>query len=957
MASSYTQVRQYRDPVQLDISNTLGKAATYKQNLYDANTTAMQQLINQYAGIDLIKDIDQNYLGDRLKTLTNYINQAGAMDWSRRSVFNDVSNYVGQALDSNVMNAISSTQALMKQNAEIEQKKKEGKYGVANEWLAKAGLEDYLKSNKVGDIYRPGQYFDYVDINKKVIENSKLIKDMGGEVYFEQGDSTPYFRTIKKGERLTPQKVKQWTEMLLGEDGIRQMSITGLYEYRGKNEDDVKKDYSEYVNEQIEKNNKLSADIALTATNKTGDDKKNYLKLIEELKDQNTTLEGKLKNNYGRESMISEMYVNRQMNKFASTLAYDNIVDYKIDDSPLKALNYQLDVQKENNAENYRKADLALKEGDQKIKLLEAGLKKNEKTGQLEWDANNPNNPSFKSGINVVTNPDKKGEVIVEPVGNAYEMASSSFSDTVSAITEMLKTEFKNPEYTKIVEQYGLKGNSISQIAGAIVNSPSKFGKLDNLVRQLGNSDKYRYLKINEKIDQTKSNLQLVRESDSALSPAFEDISRREKQIMSTPKAKENYDLYTNYTVNSDGNLIKGDAKKQNDYNGKIIREIGIMNNILANGNMDNSQRVAMKRMRDLKLRELKGFNPKKENEYKEALYLPDNQTFGELVEGVAEGVVDSFKAIFGVRPDVRKKEPVKRDYLSRFGNEVVDFFTRYHDDEDFDSSNKVTKYQKGFGYYSENKEDFYQKINGKLDNVKNIIVNNSPYLSTPQPKSLIMDNGDKSIEPILPLLKNMIPSNAELVKDGITKIDINENGGYNVTIPVKIGKDIQTITAQASVDDLPSNLTNSIMVNTKHLYNAKNKFAQQTVVEVDLPETVSEFKENEIPYTSADRRTYLANYTPSTKKDLYEYVNTMFNDDIVQKHKSEIEKIINENLKISIINEQNQWTIVGNNGRTDVYRKPTYQEDYSPENVYDTKYRQAYEIKIEQLNNILNGR
>ena len=266
-------------------------------------------------------------------------------------------------------------------------------------------------------------------------------------------------------------------------------------------------------------------------------------------------------------------------------------------------------------------------------------------------------------------------------------------------------------------------------------------------------------------------------------------------------------------------------------------------------------------------------------------------------------------------------------------------------------------KYQKGFGYYSENKEDFYQKLNGKLNNVKNSIINNSPYLSTPQPKSLIIDNGNKSMESFLPILKNMIPANAELVKDGVTKLDINKEGGYNLTIPVKIGKEVQNITVQASAEDIPSGLTNLITVSSNPVYNAKNKFAQSTTVDVEIPETITEFKENEIPYPSADRRTYLANYNPPTKKDLYEYVNTMFDNSIVQKNKSEIEKIINENLKISVVNEQGQWTLVGNNGRSDVYRKPTYQEDYSPENLYDSKYEQAYKIKIEQINNILNGR
>ena len=50
MATAY-RIDTYRDPVQLDISNTLGKAATYLQQNYDVNTMQTQQLINQYSTI------------------------------------------------------------------------------------------------------------------------------------------------------------------------------------------------------------------------------------------------------------------------------------------------------------------------------------------------------------------------------------------------------------------------------------------------------------------------------------------------------------------------------------------------------------------------------------------------------------------------------------------------------------------------------------------------------------------------------------------------------------------------------------------------------------------------------------------------------------------------------------------------------------------------------------------
>ena len=122
--STWQSINTYRDSAPLSIANTLGKAATYMQRNYDTNVAQTQQLINQYIGTDLLRDVDKQYLGERLGNLVNYINQSGARDWSRRSVATEVQNYIGQALDENVMAAIGSTQTYLKQQAEITRKDK-----------------------------------------------------------------------------------------------------------------------------------------------------------------------------------------------------------------------------------------------------------------------------------------------------------------------------------------------------------------------------------------------------------------------------------------------------------------------------------------------------------------------------------------------------------------------------------------------------------------------------------------------------------------------------------------------------------------------------------------------------------------------------------------------------------------------------------------------------------------
>ena len=183
MATSFNQIYQYARPENVDIS-TLGKAQMYKQQMYDQNVSATQQLINQYAGSDLMRGVDQEYLGERLNTLVNYINQSGTMDWSRRSVATDVAQYIGQALDQNVMAGIASTQRYRKQMAEIEdiKKNKPDQYSSQNEWLATRDLQRYMTSNQVGDSYKAGSYIPYTDVNKLIKDGLPILKDYGVDV-------------------------------------------------------------------------------------------------------------------------------------------------------------------------------------------------------------------------------------------------------------------------------------------------------------------------------------------------------------------------------------------------------------------------------------------------------------------------------------------------------------------------------------------------------------------------------------------------------------------------------------------------------------------------------------------------------------------------------------------------------------------------------------------------------
>ena len=210
MASAYTNITTYRDPAQIDLSSTF-KAQAYKQQNYDVNTALTQQLINQYAGTDLLRDIDKQYFGERLNTLVKYINESGTRDWSRKSVANEIQNYVSTALDKNVMNAIASTQSFRKQQAEIEdiKKNKPDLYSMQNEWFATQDYERYMKSGVVGDTYRAQSYVPYTDITKEILKNADFYKQFGAEVRYDPIGGNAFFTQLGKTETLSPEEAKK----------------------------------------------------------------------------------------------------------------------------------------------------------------------------------------------------------------------------------------------------------------------------------------------------------------------------------------------------------------------------------------------------------------------------------------------------------------------------------------------------------------------------------------------------------------------------------------------------------------------------------------------------------------------------------------------------------------------------------------------------------------------------
>lgn len=953
MATAYTQIYQYRDPEKLSISDTLGKAATYKQNLYDANTTAMQQLINQYAGIDLIKDIDKQYLGERLSTLTNYINQAGAMDWSRKSIFNDVSHYVGQALDTNVMNAISSTQALMKQNAEIEQKKKDGKYGVANEWLAKAGLEDYLKSNKVGDIYRPGQYFDYVDTDKKIMEALPKLKEFMIDVKWTS-DGNPLLVSMEEHEVLTKEEASKYLDLALGEDGKRQLSINGLYNFRNTNEVTLKETYKSEINKNVEILNKKAKDLEIMAIGKPKEQKEKFLNYSKSLKDQASEYKNHEKNidKLDKNTIASNIYLNEYKNKWADLLSYDKVTDWKIDDRNFRLAERNDKLSHQAWEEKFNE-DKFLAEQDWKKKQYNLDMAKAlSGDNPISVDENgNPipntggNGSSSSQGITKTSNPTKTGEnggnvIMAEDV---YQNYSDSYNDAIEKTKEfvdllkssdrgqeLLRKHYGNISESKDVQKLVwamMRGDKASQLKLQAVSKGFNIPNADG-TESVGQKA---LRAINNSISAYRQRESL----NGDLVKAQEGIANQIPKIL---KADVKGGIYgfSGKIIDGNGKLIDGTYLGSN-YNNltdqqKIATQIGYISNRLFAGKIPDEERSALTVLRKRLIAKLK--DPKAQEYYNE-FDAQDKTSLWDSVTSSFSGIGQSVRAAWnlgmigifghneqrigangekytarvGESEDVRAYEDASKTANANFNNakrifdrgkqHIGDMFNINYTINDWtsddlkDKNGKIISFGKDEKGYNISADEAYSKeVGTNFKSLQNKLNNKDKFRLANSTVNLNMEIKDIN-QQYGSWVKAVLPF--EMEKDGNVKIDVDKDtGNYTISAIPKGEKEYSDpITIKPS--DIPQNLLKQIKTDDDFYWNASNEQSNTFYTRGKIYKS-----ENEINDENGDfeinplqnRHTY---------DSIIDRIEMVIGTENLNKHKSEIQKIITTPVDIDV--------------------------------------------------------
>lgn len=582
MASSYTNIQQYRDPGQVDLSSTFS-AQSYKQNNYDVNTNAIQQLANKYVGTDLLRDIDKQYLGERLATLTNYVQQAGALDWSRKSVADEVGNYIGEALDQNVMAGIASTQRYRKHQMEMEELKKKNPelYAIQNDLASTIDLNRYLNSGQLGDMYQQQEYKPFTDTNKLVLEGLPKLKEFMIDVVYTDdrqpvlvkkteemvpGNEPNLLVKVEKHEVLSEEEAGKYMTLILGTKGMDQLAIDGMYKYRNNTSDEVRAEYKNKLTAEIENYKTASKNFDVQSAGKSDVEKAKLSALSTQASQQANRLGERLSgiDKVDKNTLASLMHANDYTSNWSKLLSFDRVVDWKYDDKNLR-LAERNDSLAQKQWEKDFQEDKFKAETKWKQKNYDLDLAKALGDGNIAIEDGKPVPVIGKggnSGVTETSNPDnltdgeKPRDVLAEDVMENYSIAFNKAKDDTSVYVKELMS--KDSGRKILQEHYGnITDKDADRLVYAMMRGTPEAQKTLNNLRGVMSKSASGALAL----ESIKNSISAHRQKER-MKPLLEDALKGVNDITRTVMKADNIDKefygLSGKIVGKNGNLTDG---------------------------------------------------------------------------------------------------------------------------------------------------------------------------------------------------------------------------------------------------------------------------------------------------------------------------------------------------------------------------------------------------------------
>jgi hypothetical protein len=390
MASYTDKIPTFNPYVAQQPVEAMLKVGMYKQQKYEEGVQRIQTSIDNVAGLDVASELDKKYLQSKLDGLGNNLNFVAGGDFSNFQLVNSVNGMTKQIVkDPNVINAVSSTANLRKQQKILEADEKAGKSSIQNRAKFEEGAGQYINKTHLKESYN-GKYVHYTDMEKKLRDVAEKVHEVDNTVEdpFKRDTATGRHLMDKNGNPIVDDAILSITtkgkpaEKILAnfydsldENDKQQLGIDAWYHYRGKTADNFKEDAvknyedsKQMLNDKIiQKNVELSTSPNLTTAERN--------KIQADINDASTTLSdgslgkqldaefAQIDSNKDIEDYKYKLYTQKTLYNLAKDISYQSYKqEYKT--NPYA----QMDMQRRNLQFSYDNAARDQRNEDRKFK-------------------------------------------------------------------------------------------------------------------------------------------------------------------------------------------------------------------------------------------------------------------------------------------------------------------------------------------------------------------------------------------------------------------------------------------------------------------------------------------------------------------------------------------------------------------------------------------------------------
>jgi hypothetical protein len=274
MASFTDAIPQFNPYIQQLPVEALVSVGMQKQQQYDQGLQRIQSEIDRVAGLDIVRDVDRQYLQSKLNDLGSKLRTVAAGDFSNFQLVNSVAGMAGKvAKDNNIISAVQSTAKYRKGIQDMDTAIKDGKSSASNEWLFGYDANEWLNSSDLNKQFN-SRFYQYSNYKKNAVEAIKGLtksKTLTEDAFsIDEKGNMVIADAITRMELsgIPPEQIQQALMATLSPDDFRQMQTDGRYNYSNVSNEEfvnsINGTYQTNLNKFEEKKKFLEASVPTT---------------------------------------------------------------------------------------------------------------------------------------------------------------------------------------------------------------------------------------------------------------------------------------------------------------------------------------------------------------------------------------------------------------------------------------------------------------------------------------------------------------------------------------------------------------------------------------------------------------------------------------------------------------------------------------------------------------------